>query len=275
MKKNNDKLSQKFEEISIKVEDFNIYDLFKSNVTEGGTADASIILIQNLEKKLFKKFEFIDEKMKKTEEDSFRYKNEFSNNKIQLENINKALNLLKEENVKHNKNAVLLKNLIEEKYIELDLKIKDLNTQITDSVLTQIHQLREMLKEEVSKALEENKSLMLITQQNQEEDAKSRNSGAQPVGLKEGELKIVKECIKKTADFEKTFKVFVNQVNIENVKAELAKMNEALNSKLNSTDIADVKDMLSMFFLIIFFTSVFFLFLFIEVLCLFFVFFYL
>ncbi len=275
MKKNNDKLSQKFEEISIKVEDFNIYDLFKSNVTEGGTADASIILIQNLEKKLFKKFEFIDEKMKKTEEDSFRYKNEFSNNKIQLENINKALNLLKEENVKHNKNAVLLKNLIEEKYIELDLKIKDLNTQITDSVLLQIHQLREMLKEEVSKALEENKSLMLITQQNQEEDAKSRNSGAQPVGLKEGELKIVKECIKKTADFEKTFKVFVNQVNIENVKAELAKMNEALNSKLNSTDIADVKDMLSMFFLIIFFTSVFFLFLFIEVLCLFFVFFYL
>ena len=102
-----------------------------------------------------------------------------------------------------------------------------------------------MQREEVSKAFEENKSQMNSTQQNQEEDAKSKQSGALPVGMNESELKLVKECIKKTVEFEKTFKVFVNQVNIDNVKSELTKMHEALSHKLNSSDIADVKEMLS------------------------------
>lgn len=248
LKKHNVSLTEKFEDISVKVEDFNIYDIFKSNLAEGGSADASIILIQNLEKKLFKKFEFLDEKMKKTDEDSYRFKNEFSNNKIQLENINKALNILKEENEKHNKNGVLLKNLIDEKYNEMDAKLKDLNSQINDSFLIQINQLKENQKEEFNKVLEETKSQNNLTLQNQEEDAKSKASGAQAVGMNEGELKIVKECIRKTVEFEKTFKVFVNQVNIDNIKGELAKMHEALNHKLNSSDIADVKEMLSNIF---------------------------
>jgi hypothetical protein len=204
-----------------------------------------MILIKNLEKKLFKKFEFIDEKMKKTEEDSYRYKNEISNNKIQLENINKTLNLLKDENEKHNKNGLLMKNLIDEKYNQMEAKLKDLNTQINDSILIQLNQLREMQREEVNKAIEETRSQISNTQQNLDEDAKSRQSGQMPVGMNEGEFKIVKECIRKTMEFEKSFKVFVNQVNIDNIKSEFVKMHEALNHKLNSSDIADVKDMLS------------------------------
>jgi len=66
IKKNNDKLVKDFQEMSVKIEDFNVYDLFKSNLADGGSSDASVILIQNLEKKLFKKFEFIDDKLKKS-----------------------------------------------------------------------------------------------------------------------------------------------------------------------------------------------------------------
>jgi len=245
IKKNNDKLVKDFEEMSVKVEDFNIYDIFKSNLAEGGSADASIILIQNLEKKLFKKFEFIDDKLKRSEEDSYRYKNEFSNFKIQIENLNKSINLLKDENEKNNKNGVSLKSLIEEKYLEMDAKLKDLNSQITDTVLIQINQLKEFQKEELNRAMEENRSHINLTIQNNEEEIKSRNGAAQNVGMSEHELKLVRECTRKTMEFEKNFKVFVNQVNIDNIKSELAKLHEALNQKLNSSDIADVKEMLS------------------------------
>jgi hypothetical protein len=246
LKKNNDKLLKDFEEISIKVEDFNIYDLFKSNVAEGGSADASIILIQDLEKKLFKKFEFIDDKLKKSEEDSYRYKNEFSNNKIQLENVNKTINLLKEENEKHHINEKALKELINQKYIEIDAKLKDLNSQINETILLQINELKELQKEEMNKAIEETKSNYVSA--NNEEENKSKNS-TPTAGLNEHEMKMVKDCIKKTIEFEKTFKVFVNQVNIDNIKSELAKINEALGNKLNISDIADIKEILCKIFL--------------------------
>jgi len=253
LKKSNDKLTKDFESISIKVEDFNIYDIFKSNLAEGGSADASIILIQNLEKKLFKKFEFIDDKLKKSDEESYRYKNEFSNNKIQFENFTKALNLLKEENEKHNKNGNLLKTLIDEKYTETEAKLKDLNAQINDSILIQLNQLKETQKEEINKVIEETKNHIISTQQNNEDENRSKNE-TQGMGMSEGDLKMVKECIKKTVEFEKTFKVFVNSVNIDNIKSELVKIHESLNSKLNASDITDVKEMLcnSIFCLIFF-----------------------
>jgi len=247
LKKSNEKLVKYIEEVSLKVQDFNIYDIFQSNVSEGSTADASIILIQNLEKKLFKKFEFIDEKLKKVEEDTYRYKNEISNFKILIENSNKAMNLLKEENEKHNKNEACLRTFIEGKYTELETKLKEIKDQyinINDSFELKINHLKESQKEELNKAIEESKSHIITTQHNFEEDNKSKNSVP---AMNEAEMKMVKECIKKTLEFEKNFKVFVNAVNIEHLKSEIAKMHDALNLKLNISDIEDFKESLCNF----------------------------
>lgn len=210
---------------------------------EGGSADASVILIQNLEKKLFKKFEFIDDKIRKTEEESYRYKNEFSNNKIQIENINKAINLLKEENERHTNNGALLKELINRKYSELDLKLNDLDNHISSSILKQINELKDYQQSQINKAFEENKILKEMENTDEEDNNKK---GEQPntIGISEGEMKMVKDCIKKTIEFEKNFKVFVNSVNIDHIKAELAKMHEALATKLGPNDLLGIKETL-------------------------------
>ncbi len=230
--------------MSVKIEDFNVYDLFKSNLADGGSSDASVILIQNLEKKLFKKFEFIDDKLKKSEEDTYRYKNEFANFKNQIENLNKAINLLKEENEKHHKNGNSMNNKFEERYLEINAKIKDLNSQITDTILDKIKDIMQAQKEEFNKAIEENKSQINYTLQNNEEESNSRGNG-QGSGMNEQELKLIRECTKKTLEFEKNFKVFVNSSNIDNIKSEIVKLHEALNLKLNINDISDFKEMLS------------------------------
>ena len=53
----NDIMKKKLEEISVKVMDFNIYDLFKENTVGGGSIDAAKVLIKNLEQKFTQKNE--------------------------------------------------------------------------------------------------------------------------------------------------------------------------------------------------------------------------
>ena len=88
-------IKNEIDNIKIKVEDFNVYDLFKDN--GDGNLDASKLLIMNLEKKVFKKFDQNDEKNRLLEEDILKSKknsnnaiNAVNNIKKQIENNNKS-----------------------------------------------------------------------------------------------------------------------------------------------------------------------------------------
>ena len=239
VKKNNDNLKSDFEDISVKVNDFDIYELFKNNTLEGGSIDTSAILIQNLEKKLFKKFEIIDTKLKKQNEDVFRTKNEMGNVKMIVDNNSKSVSKIKEDVEKVRKESEEIKGLIDEKIKEIEEKLKELTDQINENIMKQINEMKEKHKEDMKNVIEETKSNINLTMQ--EEEAKSRN---QQPGLNDAELKSVKDCIKKTSEFEKTFRVFVASVNIDNIKNELNKMKEALENKLNVSDVTDFKESL-------------------------------
>ena len=51
------KFNEEFDKIKVKVEDFNIYDILKSESGDGANLDATKALVMNLENKVFKKFE--------------------------------------------------------------------------------------------------------------------------------------------------------------------------------------------------------------------------
>lgn len=239
VKKNNDNLKTDFEDISVKVNDFDIYELFKNNTSDTGSIDTSAILIQNLEKKLFKKFELIDTNSKKQNEDVFRTKNEMGNMKILFETTNKNVGKINEEVEKVKKESEEIKGLLDEKIKEIEEKLRELSNQINESILNQINEMRDKHKEDMKNLVEETKSNYATSLQ--EEEAKSRS---QQPGINDGELKLIRDCIKKTSDFEKTFKVFVNSVNIDNLKNELGKIREALDGKLNVSDVTDFKESL-------------------------------
>ncbi len=103
------------EELKIKVMDFNIYDVFKGNNNEGDgegsgvNADEFILLLKNLENKVFKKLEMQDDRMKKTEENL--HQNE-KNNKIQFAAINKAILELREDSSKFGELITQINQLI-------------------------------------------------------------------------------------------------------------------------------------------------------------------
>ena len=63
IKENLSKIKNEIDEMNMKANDFNIYDIFKDVVDSGGDLEASKILIQALDKKTQERFKFEEEKI--------------------------------------------------------------------------------------------------------------------------------------------------------------------------------------------------------------------
>ena len=57
------------DDIKVKVQDFDVADIFKDCTVEGGNLDASKVLITNLKNQVFKKFSIVEDRIKKSEEE--------------------------------------------------------------------------------------------------------------------------------------------------------------------------------------------------------------
>ena len=115
-------LEKDLENIKVKIQDFNIYDMFKDS--GDGNLDASKILISALENKVFKKFELEDEKMKKTDEGVFKNKQDIQN----LVNSVNSTRLMNEN----------MKNALEENEQKMNDKLNKLLKEINEKTGSQI-----------------------------------------------------------------------------------------------------------------------------------------
>ena len=70
---------KQFEDINVKLQDINIFDLFKNLNVEEGSIDLAKGLIMNLEAKVFKKISFMDDRDKKINQDIMDLKNKIQN----------------------------------------------------------------------------------------------------------------------------------------------------------------------------------------------------
>jgi chromosome segregation ATPase len=88
------------DEMAIKVNDFNVYDLFKDISDSGGDVEASKILIQALDKKMQERFKFQDEKIKNDEQETLKVKTEVTNLKNTTSFDKRNLTTIKEQIIK-------------------------------------------------------------------------------------------------------------------------------------------------------------------------------
>ena len=230
--KKNTEFEKTMEDVSVKMQDFNIYDLFKGSGGEGGSPDVSVVLIQNLEKKVFKKFEFIDEKAKKQDEENYKHKNEMGNMKNNVENINKQINNYINDNdiVFGDINIVI--DEYREKLEEIELKMEKVFKNIK----------KEIENKEKAFTDIQNNAVKFDNDSNQEknnDDNKSRLSGN---NFSEVEMKMVRDCAKKVSELEKHFKILVANINIDSIKHDIGKLNENVALKANSNDVFEMKD---------------------------------
>ena len=79
MKDKVEKMKGTVDELSIKINDIDIYDIVKDIQFSGGDIEASKILIQSLERKTEARFKFLEEKVKDDEQMAQKLKNEITN----------------------------------------------------------------------------------------------------------------------------------------------------------------------------------------------------
>jgi len=79
MKDKVEKMKGTVDELSIKINDIDIYDIVKDIQFSGGDIEASKILIQSVERKTEARFKFLEEKIKDDEQMSQKLKNEITN----------------------------------------------------------------------------------------------------------------------------------------------------------------------------------------------------
>ena len=235
------KFNEEFDKIKVKVEDFNIYDIFKGDSGEGGSIDATKALIMNLENKIFKKFSLYDEKMKKNESDFFKANEDIKNIKalidnfkIQNQRINEKLNEIEKNlNEYMNKND----NKIEEIVSNLELLEQEIKKGLDpNSIWNELDKKIKKIEEEIKNSL--NDSLNSIKGVN-------NNSNDSLINKKIVEHeKNIKEMLKNINELEKNLNENTNKTdNLDKMfKEKMSTLEKVLSKKANSADVNSINE---------------------------------
>ena len=228
-KSNIEELKIQIQDINLKISDnLNIFELFSKRNTNVPDREGAIheiySLIRNLEQKTFKKFEFVEEKFKKFEDETIKLKLETNNNKINVDQALKSL-VYDKENI--------------------------------DFLLLSVEEMKKVLKVQ-SDSFEENNKIML---QNLEEFLISKHNDLLINGIIPNNNKtdddinktdktdtIKKPAFKienKSRDFYKRLEhieTIMKTIDINSISNSISKITDTLSSKTNVIETIELKD---------------------------------
>ena len=133
-------LFENIENIKVKISGLNIYDALKNLKGNNSDIDITKTLIEELEKKTFQRFSFIDNKLKTNENDIFSIKNDIFNNKNKIENLYEIHQMIQKENLNQKDEFIKIKqeinnninNLLDTQSNNLNDKIEKLKNEISE-----------------------------------------------------------------------------------------------------------------------------------------------
>ena len=231
-----DSIKKKIEDISVKVMDFDVYDVFKESSMGGGSVDAAKVLIKNLEQKFTHKNEIIDEKMKKNEEDIYKLKNDFQNVKNESDVISHNLNSFQDK----------IKELVEQVGYTNDSNsnlVNEINGKITETYKKLLQKIEEE-KNELKKNIEKIKRQMkLATNKENIDTEKTRSHGN---GLSDEDLKLISDLTRRMNEAEKSLKsLYSITPEISKMKEKIIKLENGLTLKANQIDFEESNEKLN------------------------------
>ena len=229
------KFNEELDKIKIKVEDFNIYDIFKNNSGEGG-GDPNVAIVMNLENKIFKKFSLYDEKNKKNESDLFKILEDLKNVKALIDNF-KVQNQRNHEKIgeinknisdyinKNNKKNEEFENNLE----LIEQKIKKLNS-------------NEMIEEFDKKIKKIEQDLKIINNELKVGKQTENNINENLFKKKMVDLdKTLKDIKKNINELEKNLNQNITDVD-NSLKEKISLLEKEIQKKSNITDLNSISD---------------------------------
>ena len=225
------------EKVNEKVQDFDIYDIFKSSegkIDGSANVDVCKSLIKILETKIFKKFELFDTKVKLNKDEIQENKNHIKNMMSTIENlkiitkeseekfypIEKLLEKIKKENTNTSK-------LLQDQIDSHSNNLKDINDNIESSENNFNNKLKE-LEEKLTQNITE-----IIT--NKEiENCKDGN-------VRNEDIDLIKSFNKRISELEKEIRNILNKLNIEEINNKLTTLKKDIDGKSGKYEINEIK----------------------------------
>ena len=237
MKKHLGENDEKFKDLDLKLQDFNLIDMLKLN--EGGDGgDMNIILglVSNIEKKTNAKNKLMDEKISKIDGNCFKITKDVQNiknsqdlNKRQIETNKKAMEDLISKCENLNKVVEVNNEEINDK---LESKITYLERFIKESI--------EVLKKSINKKLNVLDENIIIGKEVPKESIDT--SQINNINIENNkEIKTLKDSIN---DINKKIKSLPAQSDLDQIKTDISALKSGMNNSVRLTDFNYVKEIL-------------------------------
>ena len=230
LNRKNEEFENKLKDIDLKMQDFNIADLLKSNSVpidggegEGGNNNLCMKIVSNLEKKFNEKSKITDNRLNKLEENSFKLVKDTQNLKNFQDGTKRSINNLKQSNEDIIANMKSIQNKIVETIPDMARKFESLQN-------IQNEKKEKEEKEESSKI----------------EDKERKNSNlsvskVEPqIDLENNEK--IKEIMKHLFDIEKSVKILPNQIGAEQLKSDISALKSGIGNCAQLQDLKEARE---------------------------------
>ena len=221
--------------IESKIQDLNILELFKSSNGENGEDSNMLTLVNNLDKKITSKLNFLDEKMKKIEEVNYK-SNRDVQNLLNSSDLNKR-------NMNHMKQSLeSVQKKINEIEKNLNHKYNELNNNFSEK-LNSIEKAQIITKEikpietKFEKNFESSSNNINIISSSSKKEEKNEDL---KISL-ENKVKI-KEIINHINEMDKYLKSLPQQIGIEQIKLDIKSLKSTIGNCSTLDDIKETRE---------------------------------
>ena len=235
IKKKFEETEEKFKDINIKLQDFNIIDILKGNSGEGGDSNITLNLISNLEKKFNAKNKLLEEKIAKIDSSCFKIEKEGQNiknsqnlNKRQIEQLK---NQIEEINSREDNITKTIEQNNEDINDKVDTKVAYLEKYTKDS----LDNLNSNLKQKFN-TINENITLDKGSSKDIINSIEFQNMNSENINA----IKSLKEAI---IEMNKKIKVLSNQNDIELIKADISALKSSTSNYVLIPDFREIKEL--------------------------------
>ena len=225
------KLKNEIEKIKEKLQDFNIFDMFKDS--GDGNIDMAKGMVMALESKMKKRMDLLDEKYKVVSNDNFKNKGDLQNlsgivdnSKILIDKNSKKI----EEIINNEKDKDIKNNEQKEKdNTEFNNKFEDIIKNIKNIEINTNNKLKE-LEEKIKNDLKNTNIGTIKPEKRKKSDSEFSSN--------------IKEITEKLIELEKNVKYIFKKFNIDEINNNLSVLQKEVSKKGNQGAIDDISDRL-------------------------------
>ena len=225
--------NKKIKDIESKIQDLNILELFKGNSGENGEDSNMISLINNLDKKITSKINFMDEKMKKIEEINYK-----SNRDVQ--NLINSADLNKRNFNNMKKNEENLENKINNIEKIFNLKFNEITNNFNEKInsISKISEEKKLSSQKLVPNIESHTSSINVVTSSQIKKEEIKEDSKLSLANKDK----IKEIVEHISEMDKFLKSLPQQIGLDQIKLDIKALKSTVANCSTTNDIKETRE---------------------------------